>query len=94
MAIDQFLGSLSHPDWLASSPLGGHIARQYIEFLQRERYSELTIRHYLSALAHFNYWAGAKPLVVSPSRRDSNGRVYRSAFAHLCLPPSLLSGTS
>lgn len=64
MVIDQFLGSLSHPDWLASPPLDS-IARSYIESLQREHYAELTIRHYLSALSHFNYWAKAKPLVVS-----------------------------
>jgi integrase/recombinase XerD len=64
MVIDQFLGSLSHPDWLASPPLNS-IARSYIESLQREHYAELTIRHYLSALSHFNYWAGARPLVVS-----------------------------
>jgi site-specific recombinase XerD len=64
MSIDQFIGSLSHPDWLASRPLGP-IARQYIESMQSERYSELTIRHYLSALAHFNYWAVSKPLAIS-----------------------------
>lgn len=33
--------------------------------MQGQRYSELTIRHYLSALAHFNHWAVSKPLAVA-----------------------------
>ena len=33
--------------------------------MQSQRYSELTIRHYLSALAHFNHWAVSRPLVVA-----------------------------
>ena len=92
MAIDQFLGSLSHPDWLASSPLGGHIARQYIEFLQRERYSELTIRHYLSALAHFNYWAGAKPLVVSHLDETAIGGFIGLPLPTCACPPPCFRG--
>jgi hypothetical protein len=33
--------------------------------MQGQRYSELTIRHYLSALAHFNHWAASRPLAVA-----------------------------
>lgn len=33
--------------------------------MQSQRYSELTIRHYSSALAHFNHWAISKPLSVA-----------------------------
>jgi len=33
--------------------------------MQNERYSALTIQHYLSALAHFNYWASSRPLAIS-----------------------------
>ena len=33
--------------------------------MQSQRYSELTIRHYLSALAHFNHWADSRPLAVA-----------------------------
>jgi site-specific recombinase XerD len=33
--------------------------------MQSQRYSELTIRHYLSAVAHFNHWAVSRPLAVA-----------------------------
>jgi integrase/recombinase XerD len=33
--------------------------------MRNQRYSELTIRHYLSALAHFNHWAVSRPLAVA-----------------------------
>jgi integrase/recombinase XerD len=33
--------------------------------MRGHRYSELTIRHYLSALAHFNHWAVSRPLDVA-----------------------------
>ena len=39
--------------------------RQYVESMQSQRYSELTIRHYLSALAHFNHWAVSRPLAIA-----------------------------
>jgi integrase/recombinase XerD len=64
MSIDQFISSFSHADWLATQPLGP-IARQYGESMQNQHYSALTIQHYLSALAHFNYWAASRPLAVS-----------------------------
>ncbi len=64
MSIDQFIASLSRPDWLATQPLGS-IIPQYVESMQRQRYCEFTVRHYLSALAHFNYWAVSKQLAVS-----------------------------
>jgi len=64
MSIDQFISSFSHADWLSTQPLGP-IARQYGESMQNERYSALTIQHYLSALAHFNYWASSRSLAVS-----------------------------
>ena len=64
MSIDQFISSFNHVDWLAIQPLGP-IASQYVESMQKQRYSALTIRHYLSALAHFNHWAASRPLAVS-----------------------------
>jgi site-specific recombinase XerD len=64
MSIDQFIASLSRPDWLATRPLAS-IIPQYVESMQRQRYCEFTIRHYLSALAHFNHWAVSRPLTVS-----------------------------
>jgi integrase/recombinase XerD len=64
MSIDQFISSFSHADWLTTQPLGP-IARQYGESMQNQRYSALTIQHYLSALAHFNYWASSRPLAIS-----------------------------
>jgi integrase/recombinase XerD len=64
MSIDQFIGSFSHADWLATQPLGP-ITSQYVESMQNQHYSALTIRHYLSALAHFNFWAASRPLAVS-----------------------------
>jgi site-specific recombinase XerD len=91
MVIDQFLGSLSHPDWLASQPLGP-IARQYIESMQRERYSELTIRHYLSALAHFNYWAGTRPLVVSNLGETAMGEFIGLHLPTCTCPPPCFRG--
>ena len=33
--------------------------------MRNQRFSELTIRHYLSALAHFNHWAVSRPLAVA-----------------------------
>src|SRR5215467_4008323 len=33
--------------------------------MRKQRYTELTIRHYLSALAHFNHWAVSRPLAVA-----------------------------
>ena len=64
MSIDQFIGSFSHADCLATHPLGP-ITSQYVESMQNQNYSALTIRHYLSALAHFNHWAASRPLAVS-----------------------------
>lgn len=64
MAIDKFIGTFAHPDWLASPPVGP-ITRRYIDYLQSDRYGELTTCHYVSAVAHFNYWANSKPLAVS-----------------------------
>src|ERR1700730_5522349 len=65
MSIDPFIGSFSRqPGWLASRPLGS-LVRQYAESMQIQRYSDLTIRHYLSALAHFNFWAASTSLAVS-----------------------------
>jgi hypothetical protein len=46
MSIDQFISSFNHVDWLAIQPLGP-IASQYVESMQKQRYSALTIRHYL-----------------------------------------------
>jgi integrase/recombinase XerD len=65
MSINHFIGSFSRrPGWLASRPLGS-LVRQYAESMQIQRYSDLTIRHYLSALAHFNFWAASTSLAVS-----------------------------
>jgi integrase/recombinase XerD len=64
MSIDQFFSSFSHADWLVTPPFGP-IVRQYVESMEYQHYSALTIRHYLSALAHFNYWAASKRLAVS-----------------------------
>jgi integrase/recombinase XerD len=33
--------------------------------MRKQRYTEFTIRHYLSALAHFNHWAVSRPLAVA-----------------------------
>ncbi len=91
MVIDQFLDSLSHPDWLASQPLGP-VARQYIESLQREHYSELTIRHYLSALAHFNYWAGTRSLVLSKIGQAVIGEFIGLHLPTCACPPPCFRG--
>jgi len=80
MSIDQFISSFSHADWLTTQPLGT-IARQYGESMQNERYSPLTIQHYLSALAHFNHWAASTPLAVS-----NIGATAIEAFIALHLP--------
>ena len=63
MSIDKFVGAFSHPDWLTSPPVGS-MTRLYIDHLQSHRYGEITICHYLSAVAHFNHWATAKPLAA------------------------------
>jgi integrase/recombinase XerD len=63
MSVDEFIASMSRPDWLVSGPLGP-VAAQYIDDLQSQRYSTLTIRHYLDALAHFSFWAIAEPLGI------------------------------
>jgi hypothetical protein len=33
--------------------------------MRSQLYTEFTIRHYLSALAHFNHWALSRPLAVA-----------------------------
>jgi len=63
-SIDQFVDSVDSHDWLANPPLGS-IVRQYVESMRSQRYTELTIRHYLSALAHFNHWALSRPVAVA-----------------------------
>ena len=80
MSIDQFISSLSHADWLATQPFGP-IVHQYVESMEDQHYSALTIRHYLSALAHFNYWAASKRLAVS-----SIGGAVIEEFIRLHLP--------
>jgi integrase/recombinase XerD len=70
MSIDRFIRAYAHQDWLETPPVGP-ITRRYSDYLQNERYGELTTCHYLSAVAHFNHWASSKRLSVSDIRAAS-----------------------
>lgn len=64
MSMDKFIRAYVHQDWLKAPPVGP-LTPRYIDYLQNERYGELTTCHYLSAVAHFNHWASSKRLSVS-----------------------------
>jgi site-specific recombinase XerD len=68
MSVDEFIASLSHPEWLARGPFGT-VAGQYVDHLHGQRYSQLTIRHYVGALAHFSYWTTIEQLGMSDVHR-------------------------
>jgi hypothetical protein len=57
--------------------------------MQSQRYSELTIRHYLSAVAHFNHWAVSRPLAVA-NIRETEIREFIALHLPICACPNPL----
>src|SRR5262245_27909496 len=64
MFEDQLLLKTSRWPWLIDGPLGIAVA-PYVNYLRTQRYSEHTVNHYLTSIAHFSYWMRARGLKLS-----------------------------
>lgn len=85
--VDDFFRYYRHPDWLQNGPLSP-LLRPYVEMLLSEGYRQRTIKKYIGALTHFNYWTASKRISISQIDYDL---IKKFIVTHLpscrCAPP-------